>query len=112
DPLPVNSQWKGRFQFRPPSEGYTSDVQLDVTRREGASFEGVYTTESGKYQWVVKGSLDNESIDWGFTGLIRERTPTGVVGHAHVTGNLHDARMDVVFRDQNSVADMMLKRVK
>lgn len=110
DPLPANSRWEGAFKFRPPNERYTGEVRLDITGRHGESFVGIYATEAGRWQWEVTGTLRDGKIDWEFTRIIHEAEPRQVVGHAKVSGRLRGPSMEVLYHDQDSVADMTLWR--
>jgi hypothetical protein len=112
DPLPVNSRWEGVFKFRPPNNAYSGEVRLEITGRQGESFVGIYATEAGQWQWEVSGILHASKIDWEFTRIIHEAEPRQVVGRAKVTGRLDGPWMEVQYQDENSVADMTLRRAK
>ncbi len=110
DPLPANSQWEGTFQFRPPIEQYSGDVRLNVTRRQGELFDGIYATETGKWQWEVSGSVRDGKIEWQLERIIREAKPGQATGRAKVIGRLDGPLMEAEYQDGNSIADLTLKR--
>src|SRR5262249_13663916 len=105
DPVQPGSRWTGDFKFRPPA-GQRGDAQLSITERSGETFKGVYTSEKGDFEWEVEGTVRNGNIEWGFTRVIREKTPAGVVGKATVKGTYGDDCMDAVFQDADSTADL------
>jgi class 3 adenylate cyclase len=51
--LRAGSEWSGSFRFLPPTELHTGDVHLSITTRDGDDFAGVYTTEGGKFEWLI-----------------------------------------------------------
>ena len=110
--LEPGSTWVGAFVFRPPIVDYTGDVSLRVVDRTGANFTGLYSTEGGNYVWECRGKVRGKLISWEFTRVVREKTPTKVVGHAHVTGRISGEVMkDLVFDSPgNGTADMTLTR--
>jgi len=112
DPLPVNSHWQGTFRFRPPHGTERHDGTLDVTQRQDGSFMGVYATESDKWQWEITGTVHDGHIAWEFTRVIYEAEPRNLVGRAKVTGRLEGNRMELLYQDDDSIADMTLLRAK
>jgi serine/threonine protein kinase len=113
DPLPVGSRWSGQFRFRPPltradGQAYISDVQLEIQRREGPIFWGVYTTEAGRYQWRIEGTLQDQAIRWTFTEAIRDNEYHNVIGQATIAGKLRGEWMEVVFQNAGGTADIGL----
>jgi hypothetical protein len=110
DPAPdlfqPGSVWVGVFRFRDFDN--SGDVTVRVTQRAGERFEGEYASERGQYQWLIEGTIGKGTIAWRFTRVIQEKSPTGVVGHAHVKGTYQRESMKVVFQDANSIADMEL----
>jgi hypothetical protein len=112
DPLPANSRWEGNFRFRPPHGDERHDVTLDITQRQDGSFIGIYATESDKWQWEVAGAVREGQIAWEFTRVLHEAEPRNLVGHAKVTGRLQGDRMDLLYKDEDSIADMTLLRAR
>ena len=110
--LTPGSRWVGTFAFRPPFENYRGDVSLLIKERNGAKFTGIYATEGESYVWECHGDIQGNAISWGFARVIREKTPTNVVGVAHVTGRIEgDAMKSLVFEEPNEgAADMSLIR--
>jgi serine/threonine protein kinase len=107
DPIQPGSRWSGVFHFR--GFNHSSDVHVRVTKRAGERFEGVYKTEGGQYQWLIQGTVGKGTVAWRFTRILREKKPTGVVGHARVKGKYQGNSMTVVFQDATSTADMELQ---
>ena len=114
DRLQAGSHWRGYFGFLPPITGYTSDIQVEITRRTGDQFQGTYTTENGQYEWEIEGTAKDGLIRWEFTRIINEKMPAHVVGSAYVEGKYDGRNMEVQFRHpyDNSQANMLLVEVK
>lgn len=110
--LEPGSTWVGAFVFRPPIVDYTGDVSLRVVDRTGANFIGLYSTEGGNYVWECRGEVRGKLISWDFTRVVREKTPTKVVGHSRVTGRISgDVMSDLLFDSPgDGIADMTLTR--
>ena len=110
--LEPGSTWVGAFVFRPPILDYTGDVSLRVVDRTGARFTGLYSTEGGNYVWECRGEVRGKLISWEFIRVVREKTPTKVVGQSHVTGRISgDVMKDLVFESPGqAAADMTLTR--
>lgn len=109
--LRPGSRWSGTFRFLPPMEDYTGDVHLRVTEREGDRFQGVYTTENGKYEWQIEGTLHGERVRWEFMRAIQDNEEGDVVGQAFVEGTLKGATLRVQFHipKNNETAKMELR---
>jgi serine/threonine protein kinase len=114
DCIQAGSQWRGYFRFLPPIKGYYGDVRVSITERQGNTFKGTYATEDGRYEWEIKGTLDQSAVRWGFTRTIREKHPTHVEGSAFVEGHCEGTKMELRFRHpyDNSEADMVMVQVK
>src|SRR5262249_22096785 len=108
DPVQPGSVWSGVFHFR--GMDYSSDVTVRITKRAGEQFEGVYTSERGRYEWLIGGTVGKGTIAWRFTRVVREKNPTGAVGSAHVKGTYQRDSMAVVYHDRDSTADVELRR--
>lgn len=111
DLLQTGSRWKGDFAFREPITNYTGDVMVIITERIGNTFKGEYSTETGKWQWKIQGTVDKDAVNWDFTEIIKEAEPRTVVGTAKVRATLLGSEMKGEFYIPNTktVADMTLK---
>jgi serine/threonine-protein kinase len=107
----AGSRWKGGFRFRKPHENYASDVEVVVTSRTGNHFQGEYATEGKKWQWKIKGVIEQEQVRWEFTEIIYEYEPRTVVGKAKFKGTCRGDELTGQFyipEDTEWVADMKL----
>jgi len=110
DPLPASSRWEGAFKFRPPHQDITGAVVLNIQSREGDRFVAIYATENGQWQYEGIGQIHESEITLEFTRIIHEAEPRRIVGIAKVTGRVHGDRMELLYQDEDSVADMTLWR--
>jgi hypothetical protein len=107
----AGSEWRGTFRYEPPNEDQAGDVRLVVEQRAGEAFQGIYATEGDRYIWRVAGSVREGVLRWEFVEVIREATPTGVVGSAFVEARCDGDTMEATFRHplDRSVAHLQLK---
>ena len=108
--FPVGAIWSGRFVFRGKLTGYEGDVVLTVIRQRGNAFRAMYSTEAGKFEWVVDGTESNDHVHWEFIRATRGNVQPSIVGHAHVSGHYRNGVLDLVFTDGDSSADVILTR--
>jgi hypothetical protein len=112
DLVQPGSRWEGPSEFRPPIR-QRGTVWLKVSRREGSAFSGTYGTEEGDYEWEIKGKVEGDRINWGFTKVIREKLAMRIVGSAEVKGTIQGKKMILVYKDnQPSTADVELRLQK
>jgi hypothetical protein len=110
DPLRSGSHWMGSFRFRPRGIPH-GDAVLAISERNGDWFSGTYTSEGGRYRWLIQGTTHNGKIRWEFTQWVRgDGGSSGLVGKGRVDGTVAGDTMTVVFRDprDGSVADVRL----
>jgi serine/threonine protein kinase len=114
DCIQAGSQWKGYFRFLPPIMGYTGNILVSITERRGNTFKGTYATEDAQYEWEIEGTLDQGTIRWEFTHIVREKAPTHVVGSAIVEGHYEGRNMELRFQHpyDNSEAELLMVQVK
>jgi serine/threonine protein kinase len=111
DILPKGSHWEGKFRFS--LQDPLHEVSVTITERSGNQFSGEYATEKNAYRWAIKGTVDNENIQWRFTRALLEGMPKEVVETAFVKGKIAAGVMrDVTYVDANSTAKMELRRTK
>jgi hypothetical protein len=110
--FPAGAVWSGQFRFRPPLERIDGDVVLTVLESRGESFRARYETERARFSWIVRGDCRRGEIAWDFTSAIKDNDAHSVVGRAHVYGRARDGVLSLVFRDDDSVADLSLTRVR
>jgi hypothetical protein len=91
-----------------PNAGKRGDVELEVTRRNGDTFEGIYSTEARAYRWEVQGTLHGDTIRWELTKALSGPGAEGAVGQAHVEGRLADDRIEALYCDADSTANLHL----
>jgi hypothetical protein len=108
------SRWLGTYDFRSrvPRHG---EVQLAITERTADQFRGRYTTEHGRYEWLIAGTVEQGKVRWEFRQVVRgDHESQALVGKGWVEGTVYGEAMTVVFHDPNdgSVADMRLRLEK
>ncbi len=105
------SRWSGQ-SFWLPNMIEGPQITVVVQKRSGDEFEGLYTAveNSGRYEWRIKGTVRQNTITWRFTEAIEEANPTPVVGHAHVEGKQDGETLELLYRDEDSSAQMHLRR--
>jgi hypothetical protein len=111
DAVQPGSRWVGTFSFRPQGVPH-GDVQVAISERTADQFRGSYTTEQGRYEWLIAGTVQGGNVRWEFRRSVRgTRESRSLVGKGWVEGRLDGETMAVVFHDANdgSVADMSLR---
>jgi serine/threonine protein kinase len=108
-PLAAGSVWRGSFRFRPPNQNYRGDVLLTVLESRDNRIRARYETENGQFAWVVEGLLENGRLALEFIEGIRENPEGSLVGRARLSGSLDADGLRLVFADDDSAADMLLK---
>ncbi len=107
-PLPAGSCWVGTYRFRPPIRDISGNVRLTITERQDGAFRGIYETESRAFAWEIQGTVRREEVLWTLTKAIRGEGAVGSVGTTRVNGRITEDRIEAVYRDHNSVADLVL----
>ncbi len=109
--LSVGSVWKGGYRFFPLGTK-DGDLVVRITAREGDGFDGVYTTETGTYEWRINGTLEGTKIRWGFAEALKGDNAEQLVGKGTVEGTLKDATILGQFHDSadNSHAEIKITR--
>jgi hypothetical protein len=116
DPIQAGSRWSGTYYWRLPfADRKAEDARLTVTERSGNVLRGVYTTLGGEFEWEVAGTVDRDTIQWGFSRAIKGGARAeAIVGKAQVSGTRTGEKMDLVYSDttDSSSADMTLQLEK
>jgi eukaryotic-like serine/threonine-protein kinase len=111
DALPAGTRWTGPARWLPNlQEGPQITVAID--ERNGEEFKGTYIAveDTGRYVWRIAGTLRQGSIQWRFTEVIEEAQPTRVVEFARVEGKQEGDALDLLYRDDDSSAKLLLRR--
>jgi serine/threonine protein kinase len=113
DAFQPGSRWSGQA-FWLPNLGAGPQITVAVQERNGDEFEGSYTAveNTGRYEWRIKGTVRQNAIQWHFTRVVEEAQPTHVVEHARVEGKQDGETLELLYRDDDSAAQMRLRRVK
>jgi hypothetical protein len=107
DPFQAGSRWSGVFRFKGATED-SGNVSVTVTERRGDRFRGEYTTEGGRYRYLIEGTAAHGKVRWRFTRTLKEATPTDIGADTFVKGSYQGQRMEVKYHDRKSDADMTL----
>ena len=113
DAVQPRSRWSGPARWRPKYDAGPT-ITVVVQERNGDSFKGTYTSlDNGKvFEWRIAGTVRQNKIEWRFTQVIREPFPVHVVENARVEGTVNGDRMEVVYRDADSEAQLHLRLQK
>ena len=108
----ADSQWAGSFKFLPPIEDYSGDVQLEITERIDEKFKARYSTEAGKFEWNVEGTIHNKEVKWEFVKAIKDNEDKSVVGNAYFEGRLDGKTLTGKFlmRNSSNTAEIRITR--
>jgi len=109
--LSAGTVWKGSYRFFPLGTK-DGDLIIQITKSDGDSFEGVYTTEKGKYEWLIAGTLRGSDIRWEFTSAVKGDNAEQLVGKGTVDGTLKNGTIEGQFHDaaDNSHAELKIRR--
>jgi serine/threonine protein kinase len=109
----AGSRWSGQALWLPDLAN-GPQIRVVVDERDGDSFKGSYAAVEGEewFEWRIEGTVGQNSIQWRFSKVIHEAHPTFVVEHAHVEGKPNGETLELLYRDQDSVAEMQLRRQK
>ncbi len=110
--LRPGSRWIGSFHFRPPIRNYSGSLTLTVLRRSGDTFEALYATENGAYEWRVTGAVRGGNARWEFLKALKNLHKEDAVGKAYVEATIAGDHMTGAFRmfgNPNEVADITLQ---
>ncbi len=113
--FPAKSQWSGSFHFLPPMARYDGSVDIRVTQRSGEDFTGIYSSEGGKYQWMISGTVRASQLRWKFIKALKNPGKDDAVGKAFGEATLQAKQMKGFFRMYNNaaeVAELELRRTQ
>ncbi len=110
DVVRPGSRWSGQAHWLPDLAA-GPHITVAIHERDGDDFRGVYTAIEGtdRYEWRIKGTVRQGSIQWHFTEVVQEAKPTEVVDQAHVEGTYDGEVMELVYRDADSAARLHLR---
>jgi hypothetical protein len=110
DVIRPGSRWTGQAHWLPDLAA-GPHIIVAIRERDGDDIQGVYTAVEGtdRYEWQIKGTVRQGSVEWHFTEVIQEEKPTGVVENARVEGTHDGETMELVYRDADSVARLHLR---
>ena len=110
--LRPGSHWIGSFHFRPPIRNYSGSLALTVLRRSGDTFEALYSSENGAYEWRVTGAIRGENARWEFLKATKNISKDDAAGKAYVEATVAGDHITGAFRmfnNPNEVADITLQ---
>jgi hypothetical protein len=113
DVIRPGSRWSGQALWLPEREG-GPQITVAIHERDGDAFKGSYTAVEGakRYEWRIEGTVRQGSIQWHFTEVVQEAKSTGVVDNATVKGTHDGEAMELVYRDADSAAQLVLRLQK
>ncbi len=113
DAFQPGTNWSGQALWLPNLDNGPRII-VAIHERNGEAFKGTYTAveDNGQYEWRIQGTVRQGSIQWRFTEVIREAQPTHVVEHARVEGRQDGETLELLYRDDDSSAQMHLQREK
>jgi serine/threonine protein kinase len=113
DAFQPGSCWSGQALWL-PNLNNGPRITVAVHERNGEEFKGTYTAVEGKkqFEWRIQGTVRQGSIQWRFTEVIREAQPTHVVEQARVEGKQDGETLELLYRDDDSAAQIHLQEVK
>jgi eukaryotic-like serine/threonine-protein kinase len=113
DALQPGTRWSGPARWLPDlADG--PQITITIHERNGDAFKGSYTAmeSSGWYEWRIDGTVRQGRIQWHFTEVVQEAKPTHAVEQAHVEGKQDGETLDLLYRDEDSAAQLRLQRQK
>ncbi len=113
DAVRPQTRWSGPIEWL-PNLTIGGEVTVTIRDRDGEAFQGSYQAidNNQRFEWLIEGTVRGDAIAWRFTQIVEEAHPTGVVENARVAGTLRGDRMDVLYRDADSEAQLRLRLQK
>jgi hypothetical protein len=113
DVIQPGSRWSGQARWLPKLVG-GPQITVIIRERNGDEFRGSYIAfeGTGRYEWRIMGKVRQGSVQWHFTEVVQEASPTEVVEKARVEGTLDGESMELFYRDADSAAQLLLRLQK
>jgi serine/threonine protein kinase len=113
DTFQPGSRWSGPARWL-PNLAPGPQITVIVQERNGDDFKGSYTAEEqiGRFEWRIEGKIRQSLIEWHFTEVAVEAQPTHVVEQARVEGKRDGEQLELLYRDDDSAAQLSLQRQK
>jgi len=117
DPFGPGACWEGEFHFGGRTGILDGTLRVNVTERRGETFRGTYVANPGNYGWHIEGTIRDNDVEWGFTGVLEgTKGFEKLVGQASVMANRHDNELTGRFDDPSdkppTMATIALRRTR